>query len=114
MAIQPFFGGEERTKAEVELAGIDLLVSVGRTDWMWKAFMPEGEGMDRDHEVINVSGKNAANISVLDFPATLVVAGWLRFSQRLATKVLRVAKAQWERSLSGGVPKHDPCFLCVS
>lgn len=74
MAIQPFFGGEERTEAEIELAGVDLLVSVSRTDWMWNAFMPEGEGMDRDHEVINVSGKNAANISVLDFPATLVVA----------------------------------------
>ncbi|KAL2497843.1 putative carboxylesterase [Abeliophyllum distichum] len=74
MAIQPFFGGEERTKAEIELAGVDLLVSVSRTDWMWKAFMPEGKGMDRDHEVINVSGKNAADISQLDFPATLVVA----------------------------------------
>ncbi|CAI9769238.1 unnamed protein product [Fraxinus pennsylvanica] len=73
MAIQPFFGGEERTEAEIELAGVDLLVSVSRTDWMWNAFMPEGEGMNRDHEVINVSGKNAANISVLDFPATLVV-----------------------------------------
>nr|UXL73239.1 putative carboxylesterase [Jasminum sambac] len=73
MAIQPFFGGEERTKAETELAKVDVLVSVSRTDWMWKAFMPKGEGMDRDHEVINVSGKNAADISQLEFPATLVV-----------------------------------------
>ncbi|CAI9757848.1 unnamed protein product [Fraxinus pennsylvanica] len=73
IAIQPFFGGEERTKAEIELQGIDPLVSASRTDWSWKAFMPEGEGMDRDHEVINVSGKNATDISQLDFPSTLVV-----------------------------------------
>lgn len=73
VSIQPFFGGEERTKAEKELAEIDLLVSVKRTDWMWKAFLPEGGGMDRDHEVINVSGPNAEDISKLDFPATMVV-----------------------------------------
>ncbi|XP_073316698.1 probable carboxylesterase 18 [Primulina huaijiensis] len=73
VAIQPFFGGEERTKAETELAEVDLLVSVKRTDWMWKAFLPEGGGMDRDHQVINVSGPNAADISKLDFPATMVV-----------------------------------------
>ncbi|CAA2934345.1 probable carboxylesterase 18 [Olea europaea subsp. europaea] len=73
MAIQPFFGGEERTKAEIELEGIDPLLSASRTEWAWKSFMPEGEGMDRDHEVINVSGKNAADISQLDFPSTLVV-----------------------------------------
>ncbi|KZV57561.1 putative carboxylesterase 18-like [Dorcoceras hygrometricum] len=70
VAIQPFFGGEERTKAETELAEVDLLVSIKRTDWLWKAFLPEG---NRDHQVINVSGPNAEDISKLDFPATMVV-----------------------------------------
>lgn len=73
VAIQPFFGGEERTKSETELAEVDVIVSIRRTDWMWKAFMPPGEGIDRDHEVINVSGPNAADISKLDFPAIMVV-----------------------------------------
>ncbi|KAK4486029.1 hypothetical protein RD792_008691 [Penstemon davidsonii] len=73
VAIQPFFGGEERTKAEIELKGVDVLVSTKRTDWMWKAFMPPGPGMDRDHEAINVSGPRAADISKLNFPATMVV-----------------------------------------
>ncbi|PIN20033.1 Arylacetamide deacetylase [Handroanthus impetiginosus] len=73
VAIQPFFGGEERTKSEIELAEADVIVSIRRTDWMWQAFMPPGAGMDRDHEVINVSGPRAADISKLDFPATMVV-----------------------------------------
>ncbi|KAI3450943.1 hypothetical protein Pfo_007608 [Paulownia fortunei] len=72
VAIQPFFGGEERTKSEIELAEVDVIVSIRRTDWMWNAFMLHG--MDRDHEVINVSGPRAADISKLDFPATMVVA----------------------------------------
>ncbi|KAL6576143.1 putative carboxylesterase 18 [Orobanche hederae] len=72
VAIQPFFGGEERTDSEMNLAGVDVIVSMTRTDWMWKAFMPPG-ATDRDHEVINVSGPRAADISGLDFPTTMVV-----------------------------------------
>lgn len=75
VAIQPFFGGEDRTKSEIELEGVDVIVSTKRTDLMWKAFIPPGGGMDRDHEVINVSGPRAADISKLDFPATMVVVG---------------------------------------
>lgn len=73
VAIQPFFGGTERTKSEIELEGVDVIVSMSKTDWMWKAFMPPGSAMDLDHPVINVSGPNAADISDLDFPATMVV-----------------------------------------
>ncbi|KAK4724517.1 hypothetical protein R3W88_027296 [Solanum pinnatisectum] len=76
VAIQPFFGGEERTESELKLVEVDALISVRRTDWMWKAFLPPGEGMDRDHEVINVCGPRAVDISKLDnFPATMVVVG---------------------------------------
>ncbi|KAF2283131.1 hypothetical protein GH714_043461 [Hevea brasiliensis] len=74
ISIQPFFGGEERTESEIRLTG-SLLVSVPRTDWCWKVFLPEG--MNRDHYAVNVSGPNAEDISGLDYPRTLVfVAGW--------------------------------------
>jgi len=39
VAIQPFFGGEERTPAELRLDGAPI-VSVARTNWMWRAFLP--------------------------------------------------------------------------
>ncbi|GAA0170786.1 deacetylase [Lithospermum erythrorhizon] len=74
LAIQPFFGGEEITEAEKRLNKIDPLVSLERTEWMWKAFMPPHEG-DRDHQVINVSGPKAVDISKLNFPPVLVVVG---------------------------------------
>lgn len=96
ISIQPFFGGEERTEAEKQLVGA-FLVSVPRTDWCWKAFLPTGS--NRDHEAVNVSGPNAKNIAGLDFPETMVVVGgfdplkdwqrryyqWLRASGKEAT-----------------------------
>ncbi|GAA0163611.1 deacetylase [Lithospermum erythrorhizon] len=74
VAIQPFFGGEEITEAEERLRKIDPLINLELTEWMWKAFMPPDEG-DRDHEVINVSGPKAVDISKLNFPPVLVVIG---------------------------------------
>ncbi|KAK3018392.1 hypothetical protein RJ639_003847 [Escallonia herrerae] len=70
VAIQPFFGGEERTEAEKRLVGMPL-TTLARTDFMWKAFLPPGS--DRDHEAVNVSGPRAVDISKLEFPATMVV-----------------------------------------
>ncbi|KAF5445222.1 hypothetical protein F2P56_034288, partial [Juglans regia] len=72
VSIQPFFGGEERTESEIRLLRAPV-VSLDRTDWMWKAFLPEGA--NRDHEAANVSGPNAVEISGLDYPDTLVVVG---------------------------------------
>ncbi|KAI3701619.1 hypothetical protein L6452_26829 [Arctium lappa] len=74
VAIQPFFGGEERLESEMRLEGTPI-VSVKRTDWIWKAFLPQGEGFDRDHPIINVSGPKAVDLSKIDFPATMVVIG---------------------------------------
>jgi alpha/beta hydrolase fold len=51
ITIQPFFGGEERTESEVRLEGAPI-VSRERTDWLWKAFLPEGA--DRNHEAAYV------------------------------------------------------------
>ncbi|KAL4374376.1 hypothetical protein HN51_008173 [Arachis hypogaea] len=72
LSIQPFFGGEERTKAEIQHDRVPL-VSVARTDWMWKAFLPNGS--DRNHGSCNVSGPNALDISGLNYPNTLVFVG---------------------------------------
>ncbi|KAE8723404.1 putative carboxylesterase 18 [Hibiscus syriacus] len=72
IALQPFFGGEERTESELKLVGVPF-ISVKRTDWMWKAFLPHG--CDRDHQVVNVFGPNSVDISELPFPPTLVVIG---------------------------------------
>ncbi|KAK8275114.1 hypothetical protein V6Z11_D10G117900 [Gossypium hirsutum] len=72
VCIQPFFGGEERTAAEEELANA-FLVSVPRADYCWKSFLPQGS--NRDHKAVNVSGPNADDISGVDFPATMVVVG---------------------------------------
>nr|XP_043638702.1 probable carboxylesterase 18 [Erigeron canadensis] len=75
LAIQPFFGGEERTNSESELSGKVPFLNLKRTDWFWKAFLPEGEGYDRDHPSVNVSGPRAIDISKVDFPKTMVVVG---------------------------------------
>ncbi|XP_071699136.1 probable carboxylesterase 18 [Rutidosis leptorrhynchoides] len=73
LAIHPFFGGEERTKSEIELNRISPMVKTKLTDWFWNAFMPLDERETRDHPLINVSGPNRVDISKIDFPATMVV-----------------------------------------
>ncbi|KAK7364219.1 hypothetical protein VNO80_12719 [Phaseolus coccineus] len=72
VSIQPLFGGEERTEAEVKFEGVSL-VSMERADWMWKVFLPDGS--DRDHQASNVSGPNSEDLSGLDYPDTLVFVG---------------------------------------
>ncbi|XP_050205233.1 probable carboxylesterase 18 [Mercurialis annua] len=76
ISIQPFFGGEERTQSETTFSETgSMLVSVPRSDWCWKVFLPAGE--NRDHYAANVSGPNAEDISELSYPATLVVVSGL-------------------------------------
>ncbi|URE34291.1 gibberellin receptor [Musa troglodytarum] len=70
--IQPFFGGEERTESEMRLAGAPL-VSVERTDWLWRVFLPEGAG--RDHEAANVFGPRADGELEAALPQAMVVVG---------------------------------------
>uniref|UniRef100_A0A1J3IJ75 Putative carboxylesterase 18 n=1 Tax=Noccaea caerulescens TaxID=107243 RepID=A0A1J3IJ75_NOCCA len=95
ISIQPFFGGEERTEAEKRLVGMPL-VSPDRTDWCWKAMLPEGS--NRDHEA---SKPDVVDISDLDYPETMVVVAgfdplrdwqssyceWLKLSGKGATVV---------------------------
>ncbi|XP_059639371.1 probable carboxylesterase 18 [Cornus florida] len=73
--MQPFFGGEERTESELRLARAPML-NLDLTDWMWKAFLPEGS--DRDHEAANVfggGGSRSTDIAGLKFPATVMFVG---------------------------------------
>ncbi|KAL9355028.1 hypothetical protein Peur_052998 [Populus x canadensis] len=72
VSIQPYFGGQERTESELQLVGYPF-VTVERTDWCWRVFLPDGS--DRDHYAVNVSGPNAENISDLDFPDTILIVG---------------------------------------
>ncbi|KAH7834776.1 hypothetical protein Vadar_019655 [Vaccinium darrowii] len=71
IAVQPFFGGEERTESELRLTNVPS-VNVERTDWMWRAFLPEGS--DRNHEAANIfSGRDVSGVE--KYPATMVFVG---------------------------------------
>ncbi|KAH7836140.1 hypothetical protein Vadar_033101 [Vaccinium darrowii] len=69
VAIQPFFGGEERTESELRLVGAPML-NTKWTDWMWRSVLPWGS--DRDHEAANVCGDVTR---VVKFPSTVVLVG---------------------------------------
>ncbi|KAM5584609.1 putative carboxylesterase 18 [Rosa sericea] len=72
IGIQPFFGGEERTESETKLTKA-LLITLERTDWYWKALLPEGTG--RDHPVVHVFGPQSDGVLGKKFPATIVFMG---------------------------------------
>ncbi|CAO1948549.1 unnamed protein product [Urochloa humidicola] len=73
IAIQPFFGGEERTPSELRLAGAPI-VSVDRADWMWRAFLPPGA--DRTHPAANFAHPDAAvGLDSPAFPPVLLAIG---------------------------------------
>ncbi|GLJ43534.1 hypothetical protein SUGI_0905300 [Cryptomeria japonica] len=76
--IQPYFGGEERTAAEVNLKEAPL-ITVENSDWYWRAFLPEGA--NKDHPAANVVGSNCRDISGLAVPPSLVVIGGLDILQ---------------------------------
>ncbi|CAI0442185.1 unnamed protein product [Linum tenue] len=72
VSIQPFFGGEERSESEIRFRSNSVLVSLDRTDWLWKAFLPDGS--TRDHHAANVTG---SDISGKEYPETVVIVGGL-------------------------------------
>ncbi|KAL6868318.1 hypothetical protein ACP4OV_015163 [Aristida adscensionis] len=74
VAVQPFFGGEERTPAELRLDGAVPIVSVARADWLWRAFLPPGA--DRTHEAANFAAPAAAaGLDSPAFPPVLLAVG---------------------------------------
>lgn len=76
--IQPFFGGEERTPAELRLKNVPI-VSVESLDWHWKAYLPAGS--NRDHPACNIFGPNAADLATVAFPPVLNIVGGLDILQ---------------------------------
>ncbi|KAF7127352.1 hypothetical protein RHSIM_Rhsim11G0066500 [Rhododendron simsii] len=71
IAIQPFFGGEERTESELRLTNVPF-VNIERSDWAWRAFLPPGS--NRDHEAANIF--LGADVSGVEkYPATIVFVG---------------------------------------
>ncbi|XP_010668087.2 probable carboxylesterase 18 [Beta vulgaris subsp. vulgaris] len=79
IAIQPFFGGEERMESELRL-GNGPLLTLDKTDFYWKAFLPNGS--NRDHPGSNVFGPGSESVSGLDlYPPTLLVVGGLDLLQ---------------------------------
>ncbi|CAA7396510.1 unnamed protein product [Spirodela intermedia] len=70
IAIQPFFGGEERVDSEIRFPH-GPIVTTDRTDWLWKAFLPDGA--TRDHEAANPEAA-AADLGE-SFPPVVVMVG---------------------------------------
>ncbi|CAL5084344.1 unnamed protein product [Urochloa decumbens] len=74
--LQPYFGGEERTPAELRLEGVAPVVNMRRSDWSWKAFLPEGA--DRNHPAAHVTGEAGPEPELAEaFPPAMVVVGGL-------------------------------------
>ncbi|KAF0895152.1 hypothetical protein E2562_006854 [Oryza meyeriana var. granulata] len=72
--LQPFFGGEERTEAEERLDSVAPVVNMGRADWSWRAFLPEGA--DRNHPAAHVTGEAGPEPELPEeFPPAMVVVG---------------------------------------
>ncbi|KAK1355232.1 Carboxyesterase 18 [Heracleum sosnowskyi] len=74
VAIQPFFGGEERTESEKRIIRPSL-VPLELLDRFWRSWLPVGDEYNRDHKAVNVTGPEASDLSTLDFPATIVFVG---------------------------------------
>ncbi|KAF3337796.1 putative carboxylesterase 18 [Carex littledalei] len=73
VVLQPYFGSEERTEAELRLEGAPV-VSMARADWGWKAFLPEGA--DRNHEAAHGFSDAAEKLEEAFPPAMVVIGGY--------------------------------------
>lgn len=92
VAVQPFFGGEERTESEVRLAKGPVLTADG-ADALWRMFLPTGA--NRDHAAVNVfGGGDGDDIESVEFPRALVVVGGLDPLQ------------DWQRRYARGLSKR--------
>ncbi|KAG2638678.1 probable carboxylesterase 18 [Panicum virgatum] len=94
--LQPYFGGEERTPAELRLEGVAPVVNMRRSDWSWRAFLPEGA--DRNHPAAHVTGEAAPEPELAEaFPPAMVVIGGMDplqdWQRRYAAMLERKGKA---------------------
>ncbi|KAI3454324.1 hypothetical protein Pfo_010987 [Paulownia fortunei] len=77
VAVQPFFGGEERTESELRLTKAPV-INADAADTLWSMFLPAGA--DRNHPAVNVfGGRDDTRIvecmKSIEFPSTLVIVG---------------------------------------
>ncbi|KAI3859584.1 hypothetical protein MKX03_007603 [Papaver bracteatum] len=110
--IQPYFGGEERTESEIRLKKAPL-VSTARTDWLWKAFLPQGS--DRNHAAVNVFGsdKSVEEITGLEkFPDTLVIIGGFDPLQDWQTRYYQGLKKCGKKAYLVEYPNAVHSFYC--
>lgn len=102
--LQPFFGSEQRTAAEITLANVPIICT-DATDWHWKAFLPEGA--DRNHPACNVVGPKARDISQVSLPPILLVTGTLDLlidhHIHYASRMREMGKAIKVKKYIGGV-----------
>lgn len=100
LAMQPFFGGEERTASELRLTRVPFL-NIERTDRMWRNFLPEGA--DRNHKAANVFRDTVPE----DFPSSLVfVAGFdplQDWQKRYCEGLRRCGKEVWLVEYPNGI-----------
>lgn len=78
LLIQPFFGGEERTPAELRLKNPPI-ITVDQCDWYWKAYLPHDA--NRDHLAAHVFGPNTKDLQNVAMPPALIIVGGLDILQ---------------------------------
>ncbi|VAH27401.1 unnamed protein product [Triticum turgidum subsp. durum] len=76
LLLSSYFGGEDRTESEQALEGVAPIVNLRRSDFWWKAYLPEGA--DRNHPAAHVTGEAGPEPELPDaFPRAMVVVGGL-------------------------------------
>ncbi|XP_051214080.1 probable carboxylesterase 18 [Lolium perenne] len=76
LLLAAYFGGEDRTESELALEGVAPIVNLRRSDFWWKAFLPEGA--DRNHPAAHVTGEAGPELELPEaFPPAMVVVGGL-------------------------------------
>lgn len=95
--IQPFFGGEERTPAELRLKNVPI-VSMEILDWHWNAFLPEGS--NRDHPACNIFGPDSPDLSKVSFPPVLNIVGGLDILQDWEVRFFSTPKLSISQSFN--------------
>ncbi|CAM0907032.1 unnamed protein product [Alopecurus aequalis] len=76
LLLAAYFGSEDRTESELALEGVAPVVNLRRSDFWWKAFLPEGA--DRNHPAAHVTGEAGPEPELPEaFPPAMVVVGGL-------------------------------------
>ncbi|GJN10857.1 hypothetical protein PR202_ga28993 [Eleusine coracana subsp. coracana] len=103
--IQPFFGGEERTAAEVDFDRATPSLFAAATDYYWRAFLPVGAM--RDHAAARVCGEGV-ELAAAFLPAMVVIGGFdllkdwqARYAETLRDKGKNVRVVEYPDAVHG-------------